>query len=154
MAPRSEHDRLRFRRRAAGLSQRELARRSGVKQPLIAAAESGTRCLSAQARRRLEESLQPRPLALLRSAREEVLALAEARGCEVVGVFGSAARGTDDSSSDIDLLVRFPPEADILTLLALEEELSDLLTVPVDVVSVGSGSQALVSSALDEAVPL
>ena len=71
-----------------------------------------------------------------------------------MGIFGSTARGTDDASSDIDLLVRFPPEADILTLLALEEELSDLLTVPVDVVSVGSGSQALMSSALDEVVPL
>lgn len=56
-------------------------------------------------------------MALLRAAREEVLALAEARGCEVVGVFGSAARGTDDSSSDIDLLVRFPPGADIKELV-------------------------------------
>ena len=136
------------------MSQRELADRSGVKQPLIAAIESGARRPSRDALQRLDEALQVRPSVLLRAARDEVLALAEAHGCQVVGAFGSVARGMDDPSSDIDLLVRFPQDADILTLLELEEELSDLLTVPVDVVSAGTGPPALALATLDEAVPL
>ncbi len=35
-------------------------------------------------------------------------------------MFGSVARGDDGPGSDIDLLVTFPPEADIVTLLTLD----------------------------------
>lgn len=58
-------------------------------------------------------------------------------------LFGSVARGDDDPGSDLDLLVTFPPDADIVTLLALEEELAELLTVRVDVVSSGSSGRVL-----------
>ncbi|MFT4215722.1 MAG: hypothetical protein QM619_00830 [Micropruina sp.] len=53
----------------------------------------------------------------------------------------------------MDLIVTFPPDADIVTLLMLEEQLSGLLTVPVHVVSSGS-SGPLLDRALAEAVPL
>lgn len=146
-------DRLKTRRAAAGVSQRELARVSGVKQPLIAAIETGARQPSDAVRHALEEAIQVRPSQLLRLARERVLEAVRAVGGQDVRVFGSVARREDGPTSDVDLLVTFPPDADIVTLLALEEELSDLLTVPVDVVSARSSGPVL-ARALAESVPL
>lgn len=146
-------ERLKLRRAAAGLTQRQLAELSGVKQPLIAAIEGGTRVPSEAARTALEGALRVRPSALLRARRDEVLAAVAKVGATDPRVFGSVARGEDGPGSDIDLLVTFPPGADIVTLLTLEEELADLLTVPVDVVSSGSSGRVL-DRARAEAVPL
>jgi len=146
-------DRLKLRRAAAGLSQRDLARASGVKQPLIAALESGSRQPTEAARAALEKAVAVRPSQLLEVARDRVLAAVAAVGGRDVRVFGSVARHDDESGSDIDLLVTFPPQADIVTLLTLEDQLSDLLTVAVDVVSAGSTGPML-QRALAEAVPL
>lgn len=145
--------RLKIRRAAAGVSQRELARTSGVKQPLIAAIETGTRQPSEAVRMALEDAIQVRPSRLLELARDQVLAAVQAIGGEDVRVFGSVARRQDRPESDVDLLVTFPPHADIVTVLTLEEELSDLLTVPVNVVSAGSSGPVL-TRALAEAVAL
>lgn len=153
MEERSFADRLKLRRAAAGLTQRELAVLSGVKQPLIAAIERGTRAPSEAARSALEGALQVRPSVLLRARRDEVLAAIARVGASDPRVFGSVARGDDGPGSDIDLLVTFPPEADIVTLLTLEEELADLLIVPVDVVSSGSSGRVL-DRARVEAIPL
>lgn len=153
MEDQSFSDRLKLRRAAAGLTQRQLAELSGVKQPLIAAIERGTRVPSDAARTALERALQVRPSVLLRAKRDDVLAAVAKVGAKDPRVFGSVARGDDSPGSDIDLLVTFPPEADIVTLLTLEEELTDLLTVPVDVVSSGSSGRVL-DRARAEAVPL
>ena len=146
-------ERLKLRRAAAGLTQRELANLSGMKQPLIAAIESGARQPTAAARQVLDRALQVRPSQLLQIARDQVLEAVRAIGGQNVRVFGSVAKGADEADSDIDLLVSFPPGADIVTLLTLEEDLSNLLTVPVDVVSAGS-SGPVRERALAEAVPL
>ncbi len=146
-------ERLKLRRTAAGLTQRQLAELSGVKQPLIAALERGTRRPSEAARTALEGALRVRPSVLLRTMRDEVLTALASAGVTDAQVFGSVARGDDDVDSDIDMLVTFPPGADIVTLLTLEEELSALLTVPVDVVSSGSTGDVL-AQARAEAVLL
>ncbi len=153
MAEPSFSDRLKLRRTAAGLTQRQLADLSGVKQPLIAAIERGTRAPSDAARSALEQVLRVRPSMLLRARREEVLAAVASVGAKDPRVFGSVARGDDTPGSDLDLLATFPPEADIVTLLTLEEVLAELLTVPVDVVSSGSSGRVL-DRARAEAVPL
>ena len=70
-----------------------------------------------------------------------------------VRVVGSVAAGTDEVGSDLDLIVEFPPEADIVTLLGLEDDLRTLLTVPVDVISAGS-SGSLGKPTATKAVPL
>ena len=144
---------LRLRRAAAGLSQRDLAAATGVKQPLIAAIESGSRQPTAAVRRSLDTALQVRPSQILRAAREQVLAAVAAVGGTDVRVFGSVANGNDHAGSDLDLVVTFPPDADIVTLLTLEEQLTELLTVPVDVISAGS-SGPVRQRALSEALPL
>ncbi len=146
-------DRLKLRRAAAGLTQRELATASGVKQPLIAVIESGARQPTAAARDAIEGALDVRPSQVLRVARDRVLAMVDAIGGRDVRVFGSVAHGTDQPDSDIDLLVTFSPGSDIVTLLTLEEDLASLLTVPVDVVSAGSSGPVLVR-AMAEAIPL
>jgi uncharacterized protein len=146
-------DRLRLRRAAAGLTQRELAETSGVKQPLIAAIERGTRQPTETVRQALDAALRVRPSQLLQAVREQVLAAVAAVGGSEVRVFGSVANGSDQPDSDLDLMVTFPPEADIVTLLTLEDELSELLTAPVNVVSAGSSGPVL-ERALAEAVPL
>ncbi len=153
MKEHSFSERLKLRRTAAGLTQRQLAGLSGVKQPLIAAIERGTRVPSDAARSALEQALQVRPSVLLRARRDEVLAALARIGANDPWVFGSVARGEDDPGSDLDLLVTFPPDADIVTLLTLEEELAKILTVPVDVVSSGSSGRVL-DRARAEAVPL
>lgn len=98
-------------------------------------------------------ALQVRPSQLLQAERGDVLATIARAGATDVRVFGSVALGTDGPDSDVDLLVTFPPDADIVTLLSLEEDLSDLLTVRVDVVS-ARGSGPVLTRALGEAVPL
>lgn len=145
--------RLRLRRAAAGLSQRELADMSGVKQPLISAIERGRREPTDAVRQLLEQSLQVRPSQVLRVTRQEVKQALTAVGGTNVRVVGSVAAGTDEVGSDLDLIVEFPPEADIVTLLGLEDDLRALLTVPVDVISAGS-SGSLGKATATQAVPL
>jgi uncharacterized protein len=145
--------RLRLRRTAAGLSQRELAAISGVKQPLISAIERGNREPSAAASYRLDQSLRVRPSQVLRAARQEVKDIIAAAGGMNVRIIGSVATGQDEVGSDLDLIVEFPPEADIVTLLTLEDALREVLTVPVDVVSARSSGH-LNESTLAQSVPL
>lgn len=125
---------LRTRRAILGLSQRDLAERSGVKQPLIAAVESGRRQPSPQVRADLNRALTTRPSVALAARRQQVRELFERIGLPEPRVFGSVARGDDHSGSDIDLLVEFSDTHDIVDLLTLEHELELLLTFNVDVV--------------------
>jgi predicted nucleotidyltransferase len=52
-------------------------------------------------------------------------------------VFGSTSRGTDRDGGDLDLLVDALPGATLFDLGALQEELEDLLGVPVDLLTPG-----------------
>ncbi|HWR25562.1 MAG TPA: nucleotidyltransferase family protein [Methanosarcina sp.] len=54
---------------------------------------------------------------------------------EVIGIFGSYARGEQKKGSDIDVLVRFSEGATLLHLVGLGYYLEDLFGIPVDVVS-------------------
>ncbi|HEX6833730.1 MAG TPA: nucleotidyltransferase family protein, partial [Rudaea sp.] len=52
-------------------------------------------------------------------------------------VFGSASRGADRDGSDLDLLVDALPGATLFDLGALQDELEELLGVPVDLLTPG-----------------
>lgn len=137
---------LRELRLAAGLTQDELAARSGVAQPNIAAYESGQRAPSVAMLKRLRAAAKPRPSVVLAKHRRDIIALARQHKASHVRVFGSAARGGDVSGSDIDLLVRFAPDADVFDLADLTVALEELTGLHVDVVSergLRSGSNAL-----------
>jgi len=55
-----------------------------------------------------------------------------------VGIFGSFARGESTGKSDIDILVKFKVAPSLLTLIKLENELSDLLGIKVDLITTGA----------------
>ena len=55
-----------------------------------------------------------------------------------VGIFGSFARGESTGKSDIDTLVKFKVAPSLLTLIKLENELSDLLGIKVDLITTGA----------------
>ncbi|MDR0626108.1 MAG: helix-turn-helix domain-containing protein [Bifidobacteriaceae bacterium] len=145
--------RVRVRRNAAGLSQRQLASLTGVRQPYIAQIEAGQRIPAGSTRQAIGRVLDLRPAALLRLLADDVERTVAKSGASNPRVFGSVARGSDQPGSDIDLVVSFPPAASIIEVLALEEELSALLTVPVDVVA-DSGAGPAMERVLAEAVPL
>ena len=54
-----------------------------------------------------------------------------------IGIFGSVARGEDDQKSDIDLLVEFGSNADLITYIGLWQYLEDIFGTKIDLVSKG-----------------
>lgn len=144
---------LRCQRLDAGLSQRELALRSGVPQPNISAYERGRRAPSDDTLERLRSVLNVPTFQRLRAMREPILRAAEGRRLSDVRVFGSVARGKAGADSDIDLLVHPGPEASVFDLAGLMAELEELFGRKVDVVS-DRGSGPAMDRIRDEAVTL
>jgi len=90
----------------------------------------------------------------LRSRRDEIVSAAADHGARNVRVFGSAARGETDTRSDVDLLVEMEPGRSLLDLVALWQDLEDLLGTSVDVLSDGGVSPHLRERIYSEATPL
>lgn len=164
---------LREARQRAGLSQTELARRAGVAQSVVSAYENGRREPSVGTLARLVQAtghrlhveavavpgatrgLPDTPVGRrLRRHRTALITAAEQRGASNVRVFGSAARGTDTGASDVDLLVDLDPDVGLVSLIALERELAEILDRDVDVVPTASIKPALAAEILAEAIPL
>ena len=72
--------------------------------------------------------------ARLRDLKEE---LASRYDVLEIGIFGSVARGEEDEKSDIDLLVEFGSNADLLTYIGLWQFLEDTFGTKIDLVSKG-----------------
>ena len=72
---------------------------------------------------------------LRNNRRNEILSLAARHGAHHLRVFGSIARGEQNESSDLDLLVSWDPGRDLFDHVELKEDLQDLLGVKVDVVT-------------------
>jgi predicted nucleotidyltransferase len=71
----------------------------------------------------------------LRTRRSAILAIARRRGAKNLRVFGSVARGTNQSTSDVDFLVELEPGRSLIDLGGLLIDLEDLLDCKVDIVS-------------------
>jgi predicted nucleotidyltransferase len=71
-----------------------------------------------------------------------------------VRIFGSVARGDPTPNSDLDILVDMEEGRSLLDLVALWQDLQDLLGMRVDVISEGGMSPYLRAKILAEAVPL
>lgn len=73
---------------------------------------------------------------------------------EVIGLFGSYARGEEKASSDIDVLVRFDDKADLFDFVGLSIFLEEKLGREVDVVPHDTVRPELKEIIFKEAVPV
>ena len=71
----------------------------------------------------------------LRDQKPAIDRLATRYGARSVQVFGSVARGSAHSNSDVDLLIDFDTDRTLFDLIGLRLGLSDLLGVEVDIVT-------------------
>lgn len=135
------------------MSQRELAVRAQVKQPNLAAIESGAREPSRELLARILQAARLRPSIPLELFASRIRALGPRYGVSDIRVFGSAARGTDTERSDVDLLVHAADEVDFLTLAAFRDEVAKIIGFPVDAM-VDDPDDQIVRVIRREAVPL
>jgi predicted nucleotidyltransferase len=91
---------------------------------------------------------------LRNTKRAEILRLAARRGARNLRVFGSVARGENDSNSDIDFLVDLEPGRSLLDLGGLQRDLEELLTSRIDVVSSRGLRDRVRERVLRDAIPL
>ena len=85
---------------------------------------------------------------------EEVLRVAKSHGATSVRVFGSRARGDARSDSDLDLLITARPGTSLLDVIAMQQDLEDLLGLKVEVVTEPALHPLLRDDILAEAKPL
>jgi len=69
-----------------------------------------------------------------------------------LGIFGSYARGEQQSDSDLDVLVAFEQPVSLFDLVRLENELTDELGVEVDLVTKDSLKPRIESRVADDLV--
>lgn len=86
--------------------------------------------------------------------RDAILEVARRHGARQVRVFGSAARGSAEPGSDLDLLVTLDPGRSLLDLVAIKQDLEELLGCDVDVVTEPALSPYFRDRVLEEAVQL
>lgn len=129
---------FRERRRSRGLTQAEIARRSGVPQPNVSAIETGRVQPEAATVERLERALRRRPSEALAEHRDKLIALGERLGVTQLRVFGSVLRGEDTVDSDLDLVGTLAQGLDAFDLAAFELAAESLLGVPIEVLTAGS----------------
>ena len=86
--------------------------------------------------------------------RAQIVAIARRHGARRVRLFGSHARGEATADSDVDLLIDIPPERSLLDLVAIEEEIEQLLGRPVDLATTRSLSPHIRDAVEREAVEL
>jgi predicted nucleotidyltransferase len=83
----------------------------------------------------LSEETHAPTLAEVKTKRIEIMRLAARRGCRMVRVIGSVARGEAGPESDVDFLVDLDPGRTRIDQQFLEKELAALLGRKVEVVT-------------------
>ena len=80
--------------------------------------------------------------------------LAERYSVHTLEVFGSYVRSEQQKDSDLDILVTFQEVPSLLTFIAMENYLSDVLGVKVDLVMKDSLKPKIGQQILREAIPV
>ena len=88
--------------------------------------------------------------------REQIPFLAEKFGVKIVGVFGSYVRQEQRPDSDLDILIELarPPRISLIGLVELEDYLSQILGVKVDLAIKTNLKKRIGMRILQEVVPL
>lgn len=90
----------------------------------------------------------------LTQRRDKIVRIARLHGALSIRVFGSRARGEAAPDSDLDLLVELEEGRSLLDIVAMKQDLEDLLGCKVDVVTEASVSPYLRSEVVAHSVPL
>ena len=91
---------------------------------------------------------------IIETKRNDILRIAAQHGASNIRVFGSVARGEAEPESDLDLLIQLESGRSLLDLIAIKQDLEDLLERKVDVLTESAISPYLRERILREAVPL
>lgn len=91
---------------------------------------------------------------LIQQQRDTILRIASEHGAQRVRVFGSVARGEARPDSDLDLLVDMSAGHGLLDIIAIKQDLEDLLGRKVDVLTEAAVSPYLRQAVLTEATDL
>jgi predicted nucleotidyltransferase len=75
-------------------------------------------------------------------------------GVKEIGIFGSFVRNEQKPTSDVDILVEFEKPVSLLQIVSLENYLSDMLGIKVDVVPKKNIRVELKENILSGAVPV
>jgi predicted nucleotidyltransferase len=90
----------------------------------------------------------------LDTKREEILDIVNRHGGRNARVFGSWARGEANPDSDLDILIDLESGRSLLDIVAIKQDLEDLLGCPVDVVTEAAVSPYIREQVLNEAASL
>ena len=90
----------------------------------------------------------------LSSKRESILNIATTHGVTMIKVFGSFARGEDKPGSDIDVIVNLEEGRSLFDLIALKNDLEELLGRKVDVVTEDSVHWFIKDKIIQEAIEI
>ena len=90
----------------------------------------------------------------LRDKRDKIIKIAALYGAHDVRIFGSVARGEAQQSSDLDVLIKLEAGRSLLDLVAIKQDLEDLLGCSVDVVTEDAVSPHIRDQVLKNAVSL
>jgi predicted nucleotidyltransferase len=91
---------------------------------------------------------------IIQNKREAILRIATQYGASNIRVFGSVARGEAGPESDIDVLIHLEPGRSLLDIVAIKQDLEELLRRKVDVLTESSISPYLRDRILKEAIEL
>ena len=94
------------------------------------------------------------PSKVLKNKREEILRIAASHGARNIRLFGSVSRGEAGRKSDVDILVRLELGRSLLDIIAIKQDLEDLIGCEVDVVTENAISPYIREQVLKEAVSL
>jgi uncharacterized protein len=83
-----------------------------------------------------------------------IIRIAKNHGAKSISLFGSTARGDEQQSSDIDLLVEFKKGRSLIDLVRLERELEEAFSTRFDVVTPNSLHPRIREQVNKEKVPV
>jgi len=90
----------------------------------------------------------------LKEKRDQIFTIARQYGARNVRIFGSIARGEGKRDSDLDVLVDLEPGRSLLDIIAIKQDLEDLLNTKVDVVTEAAVSPYIREEVLRQAISL
>lgn len=91
---------------------------------------------------------------LVQTNKEAIKKIASSHGAEKIKLFGSVAQGKSNANSDIDLLVSMNPGYSLLDIIAIKQDLEDLLGQDIDVVTEAAINPYIRDAILKEAISL